>query len=151
MLTCCWLLSTCYLLFSSWYLLLDNCCLYLYLLLATCCILLSTCYLLFASCYFILATFYLLLASCYLLLVTYYLLPRYCSWQNFQIKTSLGLGLKQNQWSLWTQEISKTLGLGLEIQDLACQDQVLVSVLTEFSNQDYSWSWSRIQLMVSLN
>ena len=39
-------------------------------------------------------------------------------------------------------EFSETLGLGLEIQDLGCQDQVLVSVLTEFSNQDQSWYWS---------
>ena len=29
-------------------------------------------------------------------------------------------------------EFSETLGIGLEIQDLGCQDQILVSVLTEF-------------------
>ena len=41
-------------------------------------------------------------------------------------------------------EFIKTLGLGLEIQDLACQDQVLFSVLTEVSDQDQSWYWSRL-------
>ena len=39
-------------------------------------------------------------------------------------------------------EFSETFGLRLEFQDLGCQDQVLVSVLTEFSNQDQSWYWS---------
>ena len=42
-------------------------------------------------------------------------------------------------------EFSETLGLGLEIQDFGCQDQVLVSILTEFSNQDQSWYWSRLK------
>ena len=35
--------------------------------------------------------------------------------------------------------VSETLSLGFKIQDLACQVQVLVSHLTEFSNQDWSW------------
>ena len=38
---------------------------------------------------------------------------------------------------------SKTLGLGLEIQYLVGQNQVLVVVLTEFSNQDKYWSWCK--------
>ena len=42
-------------------------------------------------------------------------------------------------------EFSETLGLGLEIQDLGCQDRVLVLVLTEFLNQDQSWYWSRLK------
>ena len=42
-------------------------------------------------------------------------------------------------------EFSETLGIGLEIQDLGCQDRVLVSVLTEFLNQDQSWYWSRLK------
>ena len=46
---------------------------------------------------------------------------------------------------VWTKVISKTLGLGLEIQDLGCQDRVLVLVLTEFLNQDQSWYWSRLK------
>ena len=56
-------------------------------------------------------------------------------------------------------EFSETLGLGLDIQDLVCQDQVLILVLIEFQSQDQSctksmislnlghqqdsWSWSR--------
>ena len=42
-------------------------------------------------------------------------------------------------------EFSETFGLGLEIQDLGCQDQVLVLVLTKFSNQDQSWYWSSLK------
>ena len=42
-------------------------------------------------------------------------------------------------------EFSETLGLGLEIQDLGCQDRVLVLVLTKFLNQDQSWYWSRLK------
>ena len=42
-------------------------------------------------------------------------------------------------------EFSETLGLGLEIQDLGCQDRVLVLVLTEILNQDQSWYWSHLK------
>ena len=45
---------------------------------------------------------------------------------------------------------SKTLGLGFKIQDLICQEQVLVLILTRFSNQDKSWSLSPKQSVVLL-
>ena len=48
--------------------------------------------------------------------------------------------------TIWLSAIfSETLGLGLKIQDLGCQDRVLVLVLTEFLNQDLSWYWSRLK------
>ena len=43
-------------------------------------------------------------------------------------------------------EFRETLGLGLEFQYVGCQDQVLVSVLTEFLYQDKSWYGSRLKL-----
>ena len=75
------LLTTCYLLLTTYYLLLTTCYLLLatyYLLLTTCYLLLATYYLLLATCYLLLTTYYLLLATCYLLLATYYLLLTTC-------------------------------------------------------------------------
>ena len=45
-------------------------------------------------------------------------------------------------------ESSETFGIGFEMQDLGSQDQILVSVLTEFQkNQDQSWHWSRFKIL----
>ena len=46
----------------------------------------------------------------------------------------------------WRHMSKSMLGKSLfEIKDLGCQDQLLVSVLTEFSNQDQSWYCCRLK------
>ena len=45
-------------------------------------------------------------------------------------------------------DLSKTLDIGIENQDLGSQDQVLVLVLTGFQNQDKSWYWSHLKISV---
>ena len=46
--------------------------------------------------------------------------------------------------AIYVAGFSKTLDIDIKIQDLGGQDQVLVLVSTKYSNQDKSWSQTRL-------